>query len=163
LGRNSITAEAALPVPDFAFEWNGRQQTLTRLLKRGPVLMILFSPPAPAARLAQLAAARQRLGAAGLTVVAVNLGESPAAPAGNTSAPPFVVSAASDDLASLRLFAPDERGRTSELLLDRAGNVRARWASDGPGGLADPGALAAAAEGVARFPAAAPSHAGHAG
>jgi putative copper resistance protein D len=155
----TIAAEGALPVPDFAFESNGREQTLTGLLERGPVLLILFSPPPPSARLAQLAAARGRLAAAGLSVLAVDLGEPPAA-AG--TALPFAVEAAPDVGSSLRLFAPAGPGRASELLLDRAGNARARWASDGPGGLADPGALAAAAGHIARFPAAAPHHAGHA-
>jgi putative copper resistance protein D len=154
----TITAAAALPVPDFAFERDGRQQTLTGLLKRGPVLLILFSPPPPAARLAQLAAARRRLAAAGLSVIAVDLGEPPAA----ETALPFVSEAAADVASTLRLFAPPGRSRASELLLDRAGNARARWANDRPGGLADAEALAAAAGRVARFPAAAPRHAGHA-
>jgi copper resistance protein D len=159
----TITAEAALPIPDFAFERNGRQQTLGTLLQRGPVLLILFAPPAPVARLEQLAAARSRLAAAGLSVVAVDLGQAPAPPAVDTTLPPFFASAAADVVASLRLFAPAGRGRASELLLDRAGNVRSRWASDDAVGLADPAALAAAADRVARFPAAAPGHAGHAG
>jgi hypothetical protein len=156
----TIAAEAASPVPDFAFARNGRQQTLNGLLERGPVLLILFSPPPPAVRLAQLAAARQPLAAAGLGVVAVDLDGPPVA-AGTAS--PFVAEVAGDVASSLRLFAPIGRGRANELLLDRAGNVRARWASDGPVGLDDPAALAAAAERVARFPAAAPSHAGHSG
>jgi putative copper export protein/mono/diheme cytochrome c family protein len=155
----TITAAAALPLPDFAFERNGRQQSLAALLQQGPVLLILFVRPAPAARLAQLAAARRQLAAVGLAVVAVDLGEPPVAVA---TAPPLVAAAAADAVASLRLFAPVGRGRASELLLDRAGYVRARWASDGAVGLADPAALAAAAESVARFPAAAPRHAGHA-
>jgi hypothetical protein len=126
-------------------------------------LLILFSPPAPTVRLAQLAAAHTRLAAADLSVVAVDLGEAPAEPAADMAMSPFVASVAAKVVASLRLFAPTERGGASELLLDRAGNVRARWSSEGPAGLADLAALAAAAERVARFPTAAPSHAGHAG
>jgi hypothetical protein len=75
---------------------------------------------------------------------------------------PVDAQVAADAASTLRLFAPAALGRASELLLDRAGNARARWASDRPGGLADTGALAAAAKSVARFRAAAPSHAGHA-
>lgn len=156
----TIAAAAAAPVPDFAFERNERQQTLAALLRQGPVLLILFSPPAPAARLAQLAAARPRLAAAGLAVVAVDLGGPPAAAA---TALPFVAEVAADVASTLRLFAPAGRGRASELMLDRAGNARARWASDAPDGLADPETLATAAARVARIPATAPSHAGHAG
>ena len=131
------------------------------LLERGPVLLILFSSPPSAARLSQLAAARSRLAAVGLSILAVDLGEAPAPFAEAAPAPPFVAAAAADVVASLRLFAPSEPSRAAELLLDRAGNVRARWASESPVGLADPAALAAAAERVARLPAAAPSHAGH--
>jgi mono/diheme cytochrome c family protein len=158
LGPTTATAAAA-PVPDIAFERSDRQQTLAALLRQGPVLLILFSPPAPAARLAQLAAARPRLAAAGLAVVAVDLGGPPAAAA---TALPFVAGVAPDVASTLRLFAPAGRAQASELMLDRAGNARSRWASDGPCGLADPETLATAAESVARIPAAAPSHAGHA-
>jgi hypothetical protein len=83
-------------------------------------------------------------------------------PTADADALPFVVAAAPDVGSSLRLFASAAPGQASELLLDRAGNARVRWASDGPGGLADPGALAATAGRIARLPAAAAHHPGHA-
>jgi copper resistance protein D len=157
----TVTAGAAYPLPDFAFETNGRQQTLDALLEHQPVLLILYSSPAPAEALAPLAAARRQLAAAGLAVVAVDLGKPPAKFAADEAAPPFVVEITADVAASLRLFAPAAGNGPSELLLDRAGNVRARWTAGSPDGLPDPATLAGAAARVAQFPAAAPSHAGH--
>jgi putative copper export protein/mono/diheme cytochrome c family protein len=157
-----VAAGTAYPVPDFAFESDGRQQTLNALIERGPVLLILYASPAPAEGLAWLAAARRQLAAAGLAVVAVDLGKPPAKPAEDETAPPFAAEVAADVAASLRLFAPTAGTGPSALLLDRSANVRARWTEGGPGGLPDPATLAAAAASVARFPAAAPSHtAGH--
>jgi mono/diheme cytochrome c family protein len=72
---------AAYPVPEFAFEADGVQTTLHRVLKRGPVLLVLSVPSLPSTRLQELAAVRQRLTAAGLQVLAVELGE----PAGNAA------------------------------------------------------------------------------
>jgi hypothetical protein len=68
---------------------------------------------------------------------------------------------AADVTASLRLFALAPADRPCALLLDRAGDVRARWPAERIDGLADPARLAADAERVAHFPAAAPNHAGH--
>ncbi|MGH7115130.1 MAG: CopD family protein, partial [Stellaceae bacterium] len=70
----SIASTAA--IPDFAFEADGRQQTLSGVLETGPVLLALFSELPSAARLAQLAATRKEL-AAVLPIVAVDLGPSP--------------------------------------------------------------------------------------
>lgn len=153
----AITAAAAYPIPDFAFERGGRQQTLSALLKHGPVLLVLFRPPAPDAVLARLAAARRPFTAAGLAVVPVDLvGTAEAAPASPA------VRVASDVAASLVLFMPAGPGPVA-LMLDRAGNVRARWTAEGPVGFPDPADLAGAASRVARFPAATASHAGHGG
>jgi copper resistance protein D len=153
----TVEARAAYQMPGFTFERDGRQQTLSGLLKRGPVLLILFSAPAPAALLDRLAAVRRRLAAAGLAIVAVDL----SAPAAAETAPPFVVAVAADIATSLRLFTVASAEKPCGLLLDRAGNVRARWAAGGLDDLVDPTTLLAAAARVARFPAAAPSHPGH--
>ena len=67
-------------MPDFAFETEGRQLTLSRLLETGPVLIALFGEPPSPARLAQLAASRLKFAAAGLRVVAVDLDEQRATP-----------------------------------------------------------------------------------
>ena len=64
------------------------------------------------------------------------------------------------EVAALALFRAAEDGGETELMLDRAGNVRASWTSSIPG-LAPPGALIADAEQVAQAAVAAPSHAGH--
>src|SRR6516164_6908174 len=55
-----VTAAAAPEVLDFAFEAGGAQQTLRQTLEKGPVLLVLFAPPAPVARLRQLAAAQSQ-------------------------------------------------------------------------------------------------------
>jgi copper resistance protein D len=156
-----ISDTSAYPVPDFAFERDGRQRTLAGLLARGPVLLILFSPPPPAAALARLAAARRQLRDAGLAVVAVDLGPRAARPATDETPPPFVADVTRDVAEMLGLFAPAGGNGPNAFLLDRAGTVRARWMAGSTGGFADPAALVAAATRAARFPAAAPSHAGH--
>jgi hypothetical protein len=154
-----VSTAAAYPVPDFAFEQDRGQQTLRRVLEKGPVLLVLFTPPAPAARLRQLAAA-PRFAAAGLQVIAVALG-SAAQNSAEGQAAPFVVGVSPAARAALSLFRPPAESGESELMLDRNGNVRARWNSNAPGGLAPPATLAAGAEQVARIAVAAPSHAGH--
>jgi len=154
-------ATAVVPeVPDFAFEADGAQKTLRQVLEKGPLLLVLFMPPAPSTRLRQLAAAQPRLSAAGLSVVAVGLAASPEEASDSGRAPPYVVSVSSEVISTLVLFRAAEDGGETELMLDRAGNVRASWTSRIPG-LAPPGALIADAEQVAQAAVAAPSHAGH--
>jgi len=63
--------------------------------------------------------------------------------------------------AALAMFRTPDDGGETELLLDRAGNVRARWAVNLAGGLASPTTLLADAERVAQIAIVAPSHAGH--
>ncbi len=155
-----VSTAAAPAVPDFAFETDRRQQTLSRALLNGPVLIALFGGPPPAGRLAQLAGAQGQLAAAGLRVVAVDLHPPPAASETAASSP--LVGVAGDVAAMLALFpAPGETGET-DLMLDRAGNIRARWSAAGSSGLPDTAALVADAARVARFAAAPENHAGHA-
>jgi len=156
-----VTAAAAPAVPDFAFEAGGIQQTLSEVLETGPVLLVLFAPPVPIERLQQLATAQPRLRAAGLQLVAVGLGISPAETSESASTPPLVVGVSAEVTSSLALFHTTEDGGETELMLDRAGDVRARWPSNMPGGLAPPGTLIADAERVARIAVAAPSPAAH--
>jgi putative copper export protein len=150
-----ISTMYALPIPDFAFEQNGAQNTLSQILKNGPVLVVLFATQPPLARLEQLARLQPRLTAAGLRVVAVGLSRS-------TGKAPLVVEASPDVRLALGLFASSEDGGETELLLDRGGNVRARWTASGAGGLADADTLLADTAQVARIPVAAANHAGHA-
>jgi putative copper resistance protein D len=148
-----IRPQAGFVVPDFAFEKGGRQQTLAELLKNGPVLLVLFAPPAPTARLAQLATAERHLSTVKLDVLAVDTG-AVAVPM------PGTVLVSGEVRSVLALFGP--QNGISELMLDRSGEVCARWASSNGSGLADAAALAAYARRASRFAAAMPGHAGHA-
>ena len=147
-----VSAGAAYPVPDFAFERGAIQTTLSRTLQRGPALLVLYGGPGPLARLAQLASWRLN----GLPVIAVEIDPAEAA------APPYSVTVSRDVAAALALFRLPGDGEETELLLDRGGNVRARWIAGGEGGLPDRASLLAEAQEVARLAVAAPSHAGHA-
>jgi putative copper resistance protein D len=161
IGPEVTTAAAPAEVPDFAAEAGGVQQTLREVLETGPVLLVLFAPPAPLERLQQLAAAQPRLGAAGLQVVAVGLGTRPDETSEGTGTPPFVVPVSSEASSALALFRAAEDGGETELLLDRAGKIRARWTSEMPGGLAPTDLLIADAERIGRTAVPTPSHAGH--
>jgi hypothetical protein len=141
-----VTTAAGFEVPDFAFEKDGKQQTLKDVLKRGPVLLVLFAAPTPVARLAQLTTAQRRLSAAGLDTLAV---------------------------ASARVLKNSRRARRYRPLssalalygppedLDRAGNVRARWARGGRDGLPDADTFVAAADRFAHLAITPQSHIGH--
>jgi len=151
-----ITTAAAPPLPDFAFQQNGAQNTLSQTLKSGPVLLVVFTPPAPRARLAHLAALEPRLAAAGLHVIAVDLARSP-------DRGPLVVQVANQVRDTLALFRSAKDGGETEMMLDRNASVRARWTAGAPGGLADDETLLADAVNVAKIQAAAANHAGHGG
>lgn len=153
---SQITAAAAPPLPDFAFEQSGAQNTLGQTLKGGPVLLVVFAPPAPQARLAQLAALEPRLAATGLHVIAVDLGTTP-------NGSPLVVQVANQVRDMLALFRSPKDGSETEMMLDRNGSVRARWTANGKAGLADDDTLLTDAVNVAKIPAAAANHAGHGG
>jgi hypothetical protein len=159
IGPEISTGAAAPEVPDFAAEAGGVQQSLREVLETRPVLLVLFAPPAPVERLQQLAAAQPLLGAAGPLVVAVGLGASPDETSEGKRTPPFVVGVSPEASSALALFRSAEDGGETELLLDRAGKIRARWTM--PGGLAPTDVLIADAERVGRIAVAIPSHAGH--
>ncbi len=156
----AVSAAAAPAVPDFAFQNGDRQQTLSRILQDGPALVALFSRPPASGRVAQLAAAQKRLAATSVRILAIDLGSASGAPAETAASPPLV-GVAADVAAALALFrAPDDGGET-DLMLDRAANVRARWTAAAAGGLPNAAILLADAARVARFPAAPQNHAGH--
>jgi putative copper export protein/mono/diheme cytochrome c family protein len=148
-------------VPDFAFETGDRQSTLTQMLETGPVLLVLFEPPAPIERLQQLTTAQVSFSAVGLRVLAVGLATPPEGASERRAAPPCVVDVASQVISMLTLFRAGEDGRETELMLDREAHVRAHWTSAMHGGLPSPATLVATAQRVARIALAAPSHAGH--
>jgi putative copper resistance protein D len=150
-----ISTTAAPPLPDFAFEQNGAQNTLSQTLKNGPVLLVLFAAHAPRARLEQLAGLEPRLAQAGLHVVAVALDRS-------TAKLPLIVDVSDDVRAALGLFRSRTDGGETELMLDRGSDVRTRWTASGEGGLANAATLLRDAVRVASIPVAAANHAGHA-
>jgi putative copper export protein/mono/diheme cytochrome c family protein len=150
-----ISTTAAPPLPDFAFERNGAQNTLSQTLKNGAVLLVLFAANAPRARLEQLARLEPRLAPAGLQVVAVALDRSKAKV-------PLIVEVSDDVQAALGLFRSRTDGGETELMLDRGANVRARWTASGARGLADAATLLRDAVRVASIPVATANHAGHA-
>jgi putative copper resistance protein D len=145
-----VSASAAPPVPDFAFERRGAQNTLSQTLKGGPVLLVLFAEPAPVQRLQVLAKLPVR-------VLAVDLGKAASQNA------PLAVNVSDDVRATLGLFRSPQDGGETELMLDRNGSVRARWTASGKAGLAAAPTLLADATAVAKIPAAAANHAGHGG
>jgi len=154
-----VAIGAALEVPDFAFEAGGAQQTLRQTLEKGPVLLMLFAPPAPLARLRQLATAQSQLASAGLHDIAVEHGPTPEVIPGER--PPLLVGASSEVITALALFRGTEDGGETELILDQAGEIRVRWTRNMPDGLAPPALLITQAEHIARPAVATPSHAGH--
>lgn len=150
-----ISTAAAPPLPDFAYEQSGAQNTLSQTSKTGPVLIVLYAARVPLARLEQLAGSGQRLSGAGLHIIAVRLDSS----AGKA---PFEVDVSDDVRAMLDLFRTSTDGGETELMLDRNGSVRARWTASKNGGLADTATLLSDTVLVARIPVAAANHAGHA-
>jgi hypothetical protein len=154
-----VSTAAISTIPDFAFESGGQQLTLSGILETGPALLALFSGPAPAARLAQLAMEQKQI-AASLRILAVDL--APAQTPLETETPAPLVGVSADVEATLILFRAGDDGGETDLLLDRAGDLRARWTRSGPDAPPAPAALAAVAGQVAQFPAAPINHAGHA-
>lgn len=152
---SQIGATAAFPLPDFAFERNGAQNTLSQTVKNGPVLVVLFGTRAPRARLRQLENLQSRLAAAGLQILAVGLGASP-------KKAPLTVEVSQDVRVALALFRSPMDGADTELMLDRNANVRARWTARGADGLPSADTLVGDTLRVARIPVAAANHAGHA-
>jgi copper resistance protein D len=154
-----VSTSAISTIPDFAFETHGQQQTLSSVLKTGPALLAMFSGPPPVARAAQLAAAGKQTGA-GLRILAIDLAPAPTPLEAET--PALLVGVAADVAATLALFRAGDDGGETDLLLDRAGDLRARWTRSGADELPDAAALSAATARIAQFPAAPVSHAGHA-
>jgi putative copper export protein/mono/diheme cytochrome c family protein len=154
-----VTAVVAPQVPDFAFETDGVQQSLRQEVATGPVLLVLFAPPAPVARLRQLAAAQPQFEAAHLNVLAAEVATTQQETTESGPAlPPNVVEISSEVISTLELFRSPTDGGETELMLDRAGNIRARWTAAGRRGLPDADTLVADADRVARLAVTAQSH-----
>jgi copper resistance protein D len=150
----SVSPAPAPAVPDFAFENDGSQSTLRRVLQHGPALLVLAAAPMPSP-VRMLIHQPSELASAGLQVIAVETG----APA--QTAAPGTVRVSADVAKVLALFRGPADGAVTELLLDRNGGVRARFTATETAGLPDAETLIAAARHAAAIPAAAPNHAGH--
>ena len=148
---------SAPPLPDFAFETDSKQQTLRRLLQDGPVLLALFSSLPSTKRLAQLLAAQQYSAANALHVVAIELG--PADAKAEARAP--LVMADAGIKSVLAMFDAGDDGGETDLLLDRSGDVRARWTAKGAVGVATSPGLAACVDRIKDISEGSESHAGH--
>jgi copper resistance protein D len=155
-------ASATYPVPDFAFEAGGKQQTLSGMLQQGPVLLVLFDRVVPVSRLRQLAADQPRLSAAGLRVVAVALAGAEVAGREDAGASPLLATVSPQVASTLALFRSTADGLETELLLDRGGNIRARWTAAPPQTVPDAGTLLADAKIITHSTASSKSHFGHA-
>jgi putative copper resistance protein D len=159
-------AEAAMPidtrivrarmrVPDFAYERAGKgQQTLAQ--RGAPTLIVLYSLPLSAKRLAALAGAHELMHA-NVAVIAIPFSPNDAAdnaPGARTDA----------DVASVYAMFVRARDRPlpahAELLVDANGFLRARWIGVPASDAKQNDAIAAAAAELARSPAAAkaPTH-----
>jgi len=153
-----VTAAAAYPVPDFAFEAKGIQSTLQQMLQTGPVLLVLFDGPPLATRLQRLEIAHPDLAETHLHVVAVAIGG--AKMDSEQPLSPDTVAVASTVRSALALYRSPADGNETRLMLDRNGGIRARWTA-AAGNLPDAATLAAEAARAARFVVAEPNHAGH--
>jgi copper resistance protein D len=154
-------ARTTYPAPDFAFELSGKQETLSGVLQKGSVLLVLFDRIVPFARLRQLAADEPQLAAAGLQVVAISLAEAAETGREQAGSPPFLAMVSRDVASMLALFRSSADGVETELLLDRGGYIRGRWDAAGSGPLPDATTLLADAQVVLRSAVAAPSHVAH--
>jgi putative copper resistance protein D len=138
------------------------------------VLLVLFSLPESLPRLGQLAEIYPRIRLAGGEVIGIPLRQPRDVYRGLGRAPvffPIAVEGAEEAAAALSLFRRDtsvEGGvpdppppRHLELLVDRAGYLRARWVPDGEDGWKDPAAVVAEVERLAREAPRAPPPAEH--
>jgi putative copper resistance protein D len=129
----TVSDERAIVAPDFTFTVG---PTPARALKdyrgRRLVLLVLYTLPASRARLAQLARAYPTLATLGVEVIAVPRDAAPDAIGRLGPDPPIlfpvVTGGAADVVAAYGLFAATPH---AELLIDRQGWLRARWAPAG--------------------------------
>jgi hypothetical protein len=148
-----VTEANALPAPNFVVDRHGKQSSLQQELKQGPVLLVFYRLPQSADRLRQLAAAEEKLSAAGLRLVALPLSEEEPSPL-----PDFAVTSDDEVGAAYRLFAAAQDLAPCEFLIDGAGFLRARWPDAGVA-LADPASLIEQTHRLAQLSLQLPTHA----
>ncbi len=135
---DEVTAGPGLLAPDFAFEnAHGLQETLRGQRGEDPVLLVFFALPASRDRLQQLYRDESHLARAGVRVLAISLDDSAGSEGHDDehlTTLPFVVRVSSDVLKTYALFEPKSRmgaspadHRHMEILIDRAGYMRALW------------------------------------
>jgi putative copper resistance protein D len=145
----AVDPERRVPAPGFAFEHGrGDERSLADLTGKQNVLLVLYALPDSEARLKALAEAAPSLESAGLTVVAIPLGEAQESGA--------IFTPADRDLVETyalfrRIGDADTLPKTehSEFLIDRWGYLRARFLD---GATATPDQLRAMVAAMAKEP-----------
>ena len=121
-----------LVAPDFSFTVGPMPARSLRDYRGRNVVLVFYTLPASRARLERLAAAYEFLNALGTELIAVPQDGAPDAIrqlAGNTRMFfPIVTGGAEDIMAAYSMFT---RASHAELVIDRQGYVRSRWATDG--------------------------------
>jgi putative copper export protein/mono/diheme cytochrome c family protein len=131
-GLTPEVSDAAPRAPDFTFRTaDGTEETLSDRLMDGPLLLVLFTPATSQPRLEQLEAARANLGEAGLSVLALPIGDK-----GDGSKDPAAsfVAAADPSVSAVYQLIATARAEDAppppthlEFLIDRDGYLRALW------------------------------------
>jgi putative copper export protein/mono/diheme cytochrome c family protein len=160
LGASVSTERPWLVAPDFSFGVGPMQRTLREYRGRRAVLLVLYTLPGSARRLEQIAAAHSALSGLGVEVIAVPTDAAPDALRHLAGLSPIffpiVTEGASDIVTAYRLFADAPH---AELLIDRQGYVRTRWATADP--TRDVKSLLADATRLAEEPVTAPAPEAH--
>jgi putative copper resistance protein D len=147
-----------LPAIDFNYTTrDGASGTLKEFRERSAVVLVFFSLPGSAARLASLAHATVALRAAGAELLAVPIAGSDAGDGLAVLEDGAQETARSYALLRRTLARPDSRDEEPmpshmEFLVDRYGYIRARWLPGEGAGWADPARLIEQVVAVAREP-----------
>lgn len=154
--------EARASAPDFTAEIDRHVETLGEQRGKSNVLLVICTWPGSRARLIQLAAARAALAAHGLHVLVIPADE--VTPPQSAGLGAFVARPAPAIVAAYSLYGPP-RGTVAheEFLIDRAGEIRGRWAPADGAGWDDLAALEAQVDTLNREPfrSAEPARHGH--
>lgn len=151
-----------LPIaaPDFDFQIGERSQESLKNARGEDVLLVFCARPEADARLRELATAEDRLRSAGVRIVAIPM--KAAARPRNESASSLIANPEPRVVAVYSLFRPaaDAAADHFEVLVDRDGYLRARWA---PGDTPDWGRIPELLAQVGTLNREGPHEAGHAG
>ena len=166
----TVSARPVVVAPDFAYTPGvGPDRFLRQYRGQTILLLVLFQLPESLDRLSHLAKVHFDLRTLGAEILAVPVREAAGVYRALGPRPllfPFVIEGAEEVTTSYGLLGHDSSvdGKLAgspmpvhmELLVDRAGYVRARWipvgSPDGPGGWSDPSALVREVDRLAREP-----------